>query len=82
MLCDLEAELVDDAGESIGSVTLHEGDEVFFFRTDRQSYADLRLADGSVARVYITLAEEGAADWRPTIDGVPVDSIFDGMYWI
>lgn len=79
LLCDIEAKQVNEAGEVLGSITLKKGDTVQYYRTDGESWADVKTADGSIARVCLTFEE----NWPPvSIDGVPVPEIFEGADFI
>lgn len=81
LLCDIEAERVNEAGESIGTIVLHEGDVVVYYRTDGRTWGDVKTANGRIARFYITRAEDW--DWPPfRIGDVPVTDIFEGAGFI
>ena len=74
MLKDLTVCLVSEDGEEKGKTKLKTGDKVTYYRTDGESWADLKLPDGSIGRV-----KPVYQDGYRTIDGVDIEKIFDGI---
>ena len=74
MLKDLTVSLVSEDGEEKGKTKLKTGDKVTYYRTDGESWADLKLPDGSIGRV-----KPVYQDGYRTIDGVDIEKIFDGI---
>lgn len=71
----VDAELVDEnTGEIMGNVSLKKGEEVQYVRTDDKTMADLKRSDGTIVRV-----EVDTENWPRTIDGVEIETIFDGI---
>lgn len=70
----LEVEIVDEDGKTTGTATLNPGDTVSPYRTDNETYVDLLLKDGSIARIHVT------NEFPYEIDGVEMQEIFDIMY--
>lgn len=74
MLNDLSVTLVDEAGNSLGEAMLKKGDTVTYCRTDGYTYADLKLSDGRIGRVFTE-----QSDWNYTVEGADIGELFDGM---
>ena len=74
MLRNVTVSLVSEAGKNIGKTTLKTGDKVTYYRTDNESWADLKLSDGSIARVNVV-----CQDGRRTVDGIDIEKVFDGI---
>ena len=74
MLRNVTVSLVSEAGKNIGKTTLKTGNKVTYYRTDGESWADLKLPDGSIGRV-----KPVYQDGYRTIDGVDIEKIFDGI---
>ena len=79
LLRDINGSLLDGSGEIVGTVTLHAGDTVKYYRTDGSSWGDVLTSDGRTVRFFFTVIE----DWPPVfIDGIPVPDIFEGADFI
>ncbi|MGN0568307.1 MAG: DUF3298 domain-containing protein [Acutalibacteraceae bacterium] len=74
MLRDVTVSLVSEAGKNIGKTTLKTGDKVTYYRTDNEGWADLKLSDGSIARVNVV-----CQDGNRTVDGIDIEKVFDGI---
>lgn len=74
MLRDLTLPVVDEEGIVTGKTEVKTGDMVIYYRTDGESWADLFLSDGSIARVTPVYEE-----WCWTVDGVSIEEVFDGI---
>lgn len=71
----ISAELVDEnTGELVEEVSLNAGEQVRYLRTDNKTLADLRRSDGTIVRVVVDTEK-----WPRTIDGVDIETIFDGI---
>lgn len=75
LLQPLDAEVIDEqTGEKIEDIRLETGTEVLYYRTDNETFADLRLEDERVVRVFVD-----NTDWPILIHGTPIEEIFDGV---
>ncbi|MGN1139629.1 MAG: DUF3298 domain-containing protein [Oliverpabstia sp.] len=74
MLKNLTVSTVDEEGNITGNTELKKGDKVVYYRTDGENWADLILADGSIARVNLE-----HSDWFWTINGSNLEDVFDGI---
>lgn len=74
ILRDVTVSLVSEAGKNIGKTTLRTGDKVTYYRTDNESWADLKLSDRSIARVNVV-----SQDGKRTVDGIDIEKVFDGI---
>lgn len=75
LLQPLEANIVDEVtGEETSNIMLQEGSEVIYLRTDNQSFADLKLENGTIVRIQIEY--DG---WPITVNGVDIDDVFEGL---
>ena len=54
---------------------LKEGTKVETFRTDNESFVDVKLEDGRIGRFQMTF------EYPMTIDGMDVEEIFDGIMY-
>ena len=80
LLVDIEAELINEAGERLGTIELHSGDTVSYFRTDNKEWADVKTSDGQIARFYYTF---NYYEWPYVcIDGISVTRIFKGVSFV
>lgn len=70
----IDAILIEEDGAKIGEITIETGTKAEYFRTDGETYGDLRLPDGSIARVMVE-----RRDWMPYINGIPAEDVLDGM---
>lgn len=71
----VDAELVDEStGEVKEKVSLKKGEQVQYVRTDDETMADLRRSDGTIVRVAVD-----TENWPRTIDGIDIETIFDGI---
>ena len=57
-------------------VRLFEGAELYFFRTDADSWIDLKTTKSEVVRLYVN-----DNDWPQTIEGEDVSDIFENLYF-
>ncbi len=77
---DMDADVVDEEGNIIGSISLKKGDEVTYYRIDYNgTYADFITSDGSIARMKLVV------DWNegePTANGIPMSELFENIYWV
>ena len=75
---DYTAEEVDFDGKSLGTIDLKEGDELYIFRTNNEDIIDLEQKDdGRLVRITLDMT---ADTWvGVTMDGRPVDELFDDM---
>ncbi len=69
---DVEMKLVDEDGFEVGSTVVPAGSVCEYYRTDNRTWADFILEDGSIGRVEIT------TEWPMTVNGVELDSVFEG----
>ena len=75
----IDAKMLDDEeGSSMHDVTLGSQTELKFYRTDLDSIVDLKLNDDSIIRLKI---ESNGGDYGQTIDGVPIEDIFEGVFF-
>jgi len=56
------------------TLTLEQGTRLTHIRTDRETYVDFRLDDGSECRVEVTYQ-----DWQQMVNGRPIEECFDGL---
>ena len=63
------------AGNETGEVTVKSGETLSFWRTDGESYMDLKRADGSAVRCRL----DESHGWPYTIGGVDIEEAFDGI---
>lgn len=67
--------LVDEnTGAELGEKILQAGDMVLYYRTDNETFADLKLKDGSVVRFMID-----NSDWPRKVNGMDIEQVFEGM---
>lgn len=74
LLKDITVQVVGEDGEATGTTELKTGDKAVYYRTDGENWADLKLSDGKIVRVY-PLNEDG--EW--TMDGERLEDVFDGV---
>lgn len=74
LLKDLAVSIVGEDGETAGTTELKSGDKAVYYRTDGEKWADLKLSDGRIVRVY-PRHEDG--EW--TVDGKNLEEVFDGV---
>lgn len=73
---DIEVMIVSkDTGKEQGTEILKEGTKVETFRTDNESFVDVKLEDGRIGRFQMTF------EYPMTIDGMDVEKIFDGIMY-
>lgn len=70
----LAVNLVDEGGSSAGSADLPAGTSLALYRTDDASYVDLKLTDGRIARIPVSLGS-----WPIIAAGMDAQELFDGM---
>jgi|GEM_PF-2430965 hypothetical protein len=75
-ISDFTVILVDDNGDPQGEATVREGSDIYPVETDLESYAIVRLEDGSYARIDIELVD----DWHPYINGQPQEELLSIIY--
>lgn len=63
------------AGNETGEVIVKSGETLSFWRTDGESYMDLKRADGSAVRCRL----DESHGWPYTIGGVDIEEAFDGI---
>ena len=71
---DFETSFVDENGADLGTGTVPAGMELTLIRTDNESWTDVRLSDGRIARIYVI-----QDTWPRTVDGKAIDDLFDGL---
>lgn len=71
---DFPVSLVDESGNEAGSGQLSSGETVTYYRTDGESWADLKTADGTIARVSVQ-NDDGFC----RVNGTDADAVFDGI---
>ena len=71
---DKTYDTVDEDGNVTGTTDVKNGDTVTYYRTDDEGFADMKLSDGTIIRLYID-----DSDWPYTIDGEDIQSLFDGI---
>lgn len=75
LLKNLTASVVDEDGKTTEDTTeLKAGDKVLYYRTDGETWADLRLSDGSIVRVY---PQNDDGEW--TLNGIYLEEVFEGI---
>lgn len=72
---DLIVSVVGEDGKTTGTTELKAGDNVVYYRTDGESWADLKLADGRIVRINPQNNEDG--EWM--VDGMNLEEVFDGV---
>ncbi len=73
---DMLVDIADEDGEVISEEeAVTAGSKGVPYRTDNESYVDLELEDGRLARIYIDNADE----WPRTVDGEALEDVFDGV---
>lgn len=75
-ISDFTVILVDDNGDPQGEATVREGSDIYPVETDLESYAIVRLEDGSYARIDIEIVD----DWHPYINGQPQEELLSIIY--
>ena len=71
---EITAEEVDEEGNDLGQMQIPAGTALTTLRTDNDSFVDLGLDDGRIARV-----EVSAASYPHTIGGTDIEELFDGI---
>lgn len=71
---DFETSFVDENGADLGTDIIPAGTELTLIRTDNESWTDVRLSDGRIARIYVI-----QDTWPRTVDGKAIDDLFDGL---
>ena len=71
---EFTAVTVDENGEEGEPVTVPEGTVLSFYRTDDEDYVDMKLTDGSLARLYVV-----TESWPHTVDGKDIEELFEGV---
>ena len=72
---DITADLVDEEGLLLGeSYTFPAGTEFVFYKTDGETYVDMKTSEGPMCRLYTT------PGWPPTVNGMDAESSFV-MLW-
>ena len=66
---------VDAAGNETGDKVLNVGDTITLEKTDGKSFVDVKVSDGSMARIYVDTSQ----GWPQTVNGSDVQALFDGM---
>lgn len=74
-LTDFAAIEVDEDGNEIGDVTVNKGEELIYYRTDNETYGDVKTADGKIIRIIRIINDEF---WFG-IDGKDVDDVLGGV---
>lgn len=64
-----------ETGETEAAEELPAGTKVILYRTDNQTYADLKLEDGRICRVAVDLS----MGWPQMVNGRNAEECFDGM---
>ena len=80
----LEADTVGDdlnqdgspVSDSSEKVTLQSGEKIIKSRTDNESWVDVILEDGSMARLYVDLEE-----WPTTVNGISEEDLFESVFY-
>lgn len=77
LLRDMEFDRIDEKTNRVveEKVVVPEGTKLKFFRSDCETYTDLKDKDGNVYRVKMDEKE----DWPPTISGYELEECFDGI---
>ncbi len=73
----MEFDRIDEKTDSVVEemVVVPEGTKLKFFRSDCETYTDLKDKDGNVYRVKMDEKE----DWPPTINGYELEECFEGI---
>ena len=75
VLMPVKGTVVDEkTGNQKGERTLQAGEKVIYYRTDGESYADLRLLDGTIVRFMVS--HDG---WPYTVNGLNIEDVFEGL---
>lgn len=75
---ELNGEMLDGVnGNSLGSINLPVGILLTPVGTDKESFTDYTMSDGSIVRIPM----EKISDYEIKIDGKPVDEVFDGTFF-
>lgn len=76
-LIDMELDRIDEESDEVAeeAVTVPKGTKLKFFRSDCETYTDLKDKDGNVWRVKMDEKE----DWPPEINGRGISECFDGI---
>ena len=72
---ELTFDEVDEDGNVIGEITVPSGSDYNAYRTDDETYADCKLSDGRIVRLYIERDEE----LGHVINGEHLEELFDGI---
>ena len=76
LLQPLSADTVDEDGKAVGKTTLPAAEQVTYYRTDGESWADFKRADGSTVRAAVA-----CTDGVQTVNGVPAERVFDKILY-
>ena len=72
---DIEADVFADENASESEkVKLTKGTVLYYFRTDDETFMDMKMEDGRIVRFF-----PKTGDWPQTIDGTDIEEIFDGV---
>ena len=71
---NLTVSVVSEDGKTTGTTKLKTGDQALYYRTDGETWADLKLSDGRIVRVH---PKHGDGEW--TLDGMDLEKVFDGI---
>ncbi len=73
---ELHLDQVDEERDEVfgAGVDVPAGTKLYFFRTDNESYTDMKDEEGNVYRVTLDSVE-----WPRTINGIELEECFDGM---
>ncbi|MCR5651360.1 MAG: DUF3298 and DUF4163 domain-containing protein [Lachnospiraceae bacterium] len=72
---DIEAEVyADEDASEPEKTTLEKGTVLYYFRTDNETFMDMKTEDGRIVRFYPKTGE-----WPQTIDGTDIEELFDGV---
>ena len=71
-LVDLEVEILGEDEPEI----IKAGEEFEFYRTDNETYVDMKLSDGRICRLKVDCSR-----WPYKVNGIDSEECFDGMMY-
>ena len=64
----------DEDGGELAEVTLKKGEVLSYYRTDGESWSDLKREDGTIVRIPVQIKEGG-----PVVNGASAEELLDGI---
>ena len=71
---DVEGKSVDESGNVGDKTTIPANSNCKLYRSDNETYVDLKLDDGSIVRIEID-----DSDYPHTVNGIDIEEAFEGI---